>query len=92
MTHSRDAQWKEVLREKLAYAGVSPDSNGMSILEDFISVIEEKAEQRGAEAVVDYVEAECEWVKEDVPDGNDGYFMIRASQLEKARKLNPVTE
>lgn len=35
----------------------------------------------GKEHAKDYIEAECQWVKEDVEDGHDGYFQVRGTDL-----------
>lgn len=44
-----------------------------------------KAYTAGQDSIVDYIEAECEWVKEDVADGNYGYFRADKKLLESAR-------
>lgn len=46
------------------------------------------AEQRGRDMAVDYIEAECQFVKQDVHDGNDGYFIAMNGDLESARLPN----
>lgn len=43
----------------------------------------------GQQDARDIIEAECEWVKEDVADGNDGYFIVRNSVL---KSLSPKEE
>lgn len=40
-----------------------------------------------AEETKEYIEAECEWVKEDAVDGNDGYFKVRPSDLKAITDL-----
>ncbi len=37
----------------------------------------------GKEESKDYIEAECVWVKEDVADGNDGYYQVRRSDIKE---------
>jgi hypothetical protein len=44
----------------------------------------------GVEECKDYIEAECDWVKEDVADGNDGYYQVRQSDIEALTRLSEV--
>lgn len=41
-----------------------------------------------ARMATEYISENCDWVKEDVSDGNDGYFKVRNTDLEEAKKAH----
>lgn len=53
-----------------------------SLIEKVASVVRENG--------IDYIEAECEFVKEDVHDGNYGYFKIYPKALEALGNFHGV--
>ena len=55
--------------------------------ESFLDLELDTARQEGADKVVDYVEAECEWVKADVADGHDGYYQVWVGDIDKLKAI-----
>lgn len=53
----------------------------------FIESLIERGRLQGIEEAIDVIEAEGEWVKEDVADGNYGYFRADEKLLNEVRKL-----
>ncbi len=77
-THGKSLYFKHRLMEV--------DEGWASVIE-FIKEREAAAHKAGREAVCDEIEANCDWIKEDVPDGNYGYFKLYPKEMEAARNL-----
>lgn len=67
---------------------ISDPPNDTDWIKSLLSSSIREAYLLGIEEVKDYIEAECEWVKEDVPDGNDGYFKVRGTDLSRLETLS----
>lgn len=61
----------------------------LEAIETWVEEALTEAMMKGEANIVDYIEAECEWVKEDVHDGNNGYYKVYSSDIAKARTLPP---